>query len=69
MRQRVKRTIARLAADPYPTYAEELRGVLAGRYKVKLDDFRIVYRVNDEVAVILLLKVGKKHDNFYNEVD
>lgn len=68
MRQRVKRTIASLATDPHPTYAEELRGGLAGRYKIKLDNYRIVYRVDGEVAVILLLKVGKKHNHFYDEI-
>jgi mRNA interferase RelE/StbE len=69
IRQRVKRAIAELAYTPYPQHAEELRGVLQGRYKIKLDLYRIVYRVEDEVAVVMVLKVGKKQPGFYDGLD
>ena len=68
MCQRVKREIARLAFNPRPEYAEELRGPLAGRYKIPLDQYRLVYRIDDEVGVVEVLKAGKKHDAFYDDL-
>ena len=68
MRQRIKREIAKLAFDPRPAYALELRGPLAGRFKIKVDQYRIVYRIEDEVAVVQILKAGKKHHGFYDGI-
>jgi mRNA interferase RelE/StbE len=68
VRQRVKREIAKLAFNPRPSYAEELRGNLAGRYKIRLDQYRLVYRIDDEVAVVEVLKAGKKHEGFYDDL-
>jgi mRNA-degrading endonuclease RelE of RelBE toxin-antitoxin system len=69
IRQRVKREIAQLAFNPRPEYAAELRGNLAGRYKIRLDPYRLVYRIDDEMAVAEALKAGKKHDAFYDDLD
>jgi mRNA interferase RelE/StbE len=69
VRQRVKREIAKLAFNPRPTYAEELRGNLTGRYKIRLDQYRLVYRIDDDVAVVEVLKAGRKQDGFYDDLD
>ncbi|HHY58921.1 MAG TPA: type II toxin-antitoxin system RelE/ParE family toxin [Chloroflexi bacterium] len=69
MRQRVKREIAKLAFNPRPDHARELRGSLAGRYKIRLDHYRLVYRVDDEAVTVVVLQAGMKHDGFYDELD
>lgn len=69
IRQRVKREIAKLAFNPRPNNAEELQGNLQGRYKIKLDQYRIVYRLDDDIAVVEVLKAGRKHDTFYNDIN
>lgn len=69
MRQRVKREIAKLAFNPRPDHARELRGSLAGRYKIRLDHYRLVYRVDDEAVTVVILKAGMKHDGLYDELD
>jgi mRNA-degrading endonuclease RelE of RelBE toxin-antitoxin system len=63
MRQRIKREIAQLAFEPRPVHAIELRGTLEGRYKIKLDQ----YRIEDDVALVQVLKAGKKHPGFYDD--
>jgi mRNA interferase RelE/StbE len=68
IRQRIKREIAQLAFNPRPAYAEELRGNLTGRFKIRLDQYRLVYRIEDDVAVVEVLKAGKKQDAFYDDV-
>lgn len=66
MRQRVKREIAKLAFNPRPDHARELRGSLARRYKIQLDHYRLIYRVDDEAVTVVILKAGMKHDGFYD---
>jgi mRNA interferase RelE/StbE len=68
IRQRIKREIAHLALNPRPEHAEELRGNLAGRYKIRLEQYRLVYRIDDLVAVVEVLKAGKKHPAFYDDL-
>jgi mRNA interferase RelE/StbE len=66
---RIKRIIVSLAYQPRPKIAERLRG-RSERYKIAVDRYRIVYRVQDDVLLILGLKVGKKHGpEFYTDVD
>lgn len=67
MRQRIKREIARLAFEPRPAHAVELPGPLQGRYKIKLDQYRIVYWVQDDMAIVQVLKAGKKMPGFYDD--
>jgi mRNA-degrading endonuclease RelE of RelBE toxin-antitoxin system len=68
MRQRVKREIASLAFNPRPAHATELRGMLAGRYKITLDQYRLVYRIDDESAIVEVLKADKKNDSFCGDI-
>jgi mRNA interferase RelE/StbE len=68
MRRRTKREIARLAFDPRPAHAIELRGPLAGRFKITLDQYRLVYRIEEGVAIVQVLKAGKKHHGFYDDI-
>ncbi len=68
VRQRIKREIASLSLQPRPENSAELQGPLHGLYKIKLDQYRIVYRINDEAAVIQVLKAGKKQTGFYDDL-
>ena len=68
MRQRIKRVIAKLAFDPRPTHAVELRGPLKDRYKIVLDQYRIVYWIQDGIAIVQVLKAGKKTPSFYDDL-
>ena len=68
MRQRIKREIARLAFEPRPAHAVELRGPSQGRYEIKLDQYRIVYRLDDAVAIVQVLKASRKHPGFYDDI-
>lgn len=69
IRQRARRLIAELAFDPHPAHAEELTGILAGRYKIKINDYRIVYIIEEEIITVEVLKVGHKHGpEFYQDI-
>lgn len=68
IKQRVRRIIAGLAMDPRPQEAVAMRRNLAGRYKIKVDQYRIVYKVEDDVLTVEVLKAGKKRPGFYDDV-
>jgi mRNA interferase RelE/StbE len=59
VRQRARRMIAELAGDPRPAGARELRE-RPGRYCIRLDDWRIIYRVYNDDLVVLVLRVKRK---------
>jgi mRNA interferase RelE/StbE len=65
MRQRVKRTIAALAFDPRPSSAEELGEELAGFWRIKLDDYRIIYSVYDDVVIVEIVRVIRRTAKTY----
>lgn len=68
VRQRIARLIESLAGDPRPSEARELREH-PGYYRVRLDDWRVVYRVDDDVLMVLVVRVGRKHGpEFYEEL-
>jgi mRNA interferase RelE/StbE len=58
-RQRIRREIEALAINPRPPQAEELRGTPL-RYKIKLDKWRLIYRVLDEEGIVRILRVRIK---------
>ena len=59
MRQRVRRAIDALSTNPLPGGAKELRG-LPGRYRIRIDRWRIIYRIDQENVIVLLLRVRRK---------
>ncbi|MEI2691591.1 MAG: hypothetical protein V9H69_18565 [Anaerolineae bacterium] len=38
------------------------------RYKIKLDQYRIVYWIQDDIAVVQVLKAGRKASGFYDDL-
>jgi mRNA interferase RelE/StbE len=59
VRQQVRRAIQALAQEPRPSDAKELREK-SGFYRLRLDDWRIVFRVDDENQVVRILWVPLK---------
>lgn len=60
--RRVLKTIRKkLTVDP-EGYGEPLRGALAGYWKLKVEDFRIVYSIKKDVVTVKVLKVGARRD-------
>ena len=66
MRQRIRRTIAQLAENPRPDNAKALRGELRGYYRVRIEAYRIIYTVNDDVVVVAVVRVAKRSTRSYD---
>lgn len=58
-RQRARRAIEDLSKTPRPAAAEELRG-RPGIFRIWLNGWRIIYLVNDEAGVLLIVGIRLK---------
>ena len=57
---RILKRIEALADDPRPMGSEKLSG--QERYRVRQGVYRIVYEIQDEELVIIVVKVGHRRD-------
>lgn len=60
-RRRVQAVIELLATDPRPPSATRLVGG-AGEWRVRTGDYRIVYEIEDERLLVLVLSVGHRRE-------
>ena len=56
---RVVAKVETLARNPRPSGCQKLRG-MEDLYRVRLGDYRIVYRVEDDVVLVLVVSVGAR---------
>jgi mRNA interferase RelE/StbE len=60
VRRRIQGTIALLAHDPRPPAARKLQGRDALR--VRVGDHRIIYTVEDDVLLVVVVTLGHRRD-------
>lgn len=63
-RERIKRAIENLAADPRPPGYRRLVGG-EGEIRIRVGHFRIVYEINDDKLIVLVLRIGHRRDVYY----
>lgn len=60
VRPRIQGAIAMLAQDPRPPGARPLRG--RPGLRVRVGDYRIIYTVEDEVLLVVVITLGHRRD-------
>ena len=60
VRQRLGKAIDRLAADPHPPGSERLTGF--DLYRLRVGDWRIIYRLEADKLLVLVLEVATRGD-------
>jgi mRNA interferase RelE/StbE len=58
--KRILQRVRSLADDPRPPGCEKLSG--QERYRIRQGIYRIVYSVEDDVLVVLVVKIGHRRD-------
>jgi mRNA interferase RelE/StbE len=53
-----------LLSDPYPPDAKKLKNG-NGRFRIRIGNYRIIYRIEEEQLVILIIKIGHRR-NIYD---
>ena len=59
-RQRLQAAIALLAGDPRPPNARRLSG--RPGYRVRVGDYRIIYTVDQEVLLVVVVTLGHRRE-------
>ena len=60
-RGRIVRAINSLAADARPANGKKLKGT-ADRWRIRVGDYRVVYDIQDDVLLVLVVKIGHRRD-------
>jgi mRNA interferase RelE/StbE len=60
IRRRIQGAITLLAEDPRPPAARPLRG--RPGLRVRVDDYRIIYTIADDVLLIVVVTLGHRRD-------
>ncbi|NUN63255.1 type II toxin-antitoxin system RelE/ParE family toxin [Pseudanabaena biceps] len=63
LRDRAIIALRSLAQDPRPSGVKKLKGY-EDTYRVRVGDYRIIYKIQDSELVILLLSVGHRKDAY-----
>ena len=60
-RRRVQAAIELLAENPRPPAATKLVGG-SGEWRVRTGDYRVIYEIDDDVLVVLVVAVGHRRE-------
>ncbi len=61
VRRRVARRIDALAVNPRPHGVRQLHDV-ESLYRVRIGDYRIIYRIKDDRLIVVVVRVGHRRD-------
>lgn len=64
-RRRIANRIDRLAENPRPRGLDKLAGV-EPLYRIRVGDYRIVYQIQDDVLLVLVVRIGGRGDVYRN---
>jgi mRNA interferase RelE/StbE len=60
--QRVTAKLTALGDNPRPPCVEKLKGQAERLYRVRTGDYRIVYAIDDQVLLVLVVRVQHRRD-------
>ena len=62
--ERLRVAVRGLAGEPRPRGAIKLRGG-GGAYRLRIGDYRVVYDVYDDRALVVIIKVARRNETTY----
>ena len=65
--KRILKRVGELAVDPRPVGSQKLSG-LQEKYRVRQGDYRIIYSIEDEQLVVIVVKVGHRRQVYDRKV-
>jgi mRNA interferase RelE/StbE len=63
--RRIREKIDRLATNPRPPGAKVIQAG-TGCLRVRVGDYRIVYKINDDVLTVLVIRIGHRREVYRN---
>lgn len=68
VREEVRQAIRELNVDPKPLGSEPLLRELRGRYKLRIDGYRIIYSIKEDDQTVMVLTVRARTRRTYLNV-
>ena len=65
VKRRLGEAISKLAEEPRPAGVKKLAGQNS-LYQIRVDDYRIIYQVEDQVLTILVIRIGDRKEVYRN---
>ena len=62
-RTHITQKISALAENPRPPGVKKLRG-LANRWCIRAGDYRVIYDIQDEILLVIVIRVGDRRDSY-----
>jgi mRNA interferase RelE/StbE len=60
--RRVTRAIDSLADDPRPPSCEKLKAGAGDEYRIRVGDYRVLYKVDDDTRVVLIVRMRHRRE-------
>jgi len=64
-RQRIKNTLKGLATNPRPKGSKPLKDDLEGLYRIRVDHYRIIYAIHEEIITVVIVSVDERDNQTY----
>lgn len=61
--RRLQPAIERLVENPRPDGVKKLQ-VFKNQYRIRVGDYRVIYRIEDETERVLILKISHRRDSY-----
>lgn len=68
VRQRIRRVIAGLAENPRPDSAKAMEADLESYYRIRVNDYRIIYTIDDDVVLVEIIRVVRRTPRTYEDL-
>jgi mRNA interferase RelE/StbE len=60
--RKIRKAIDRLALDPRPTGSRAMHGPFEGLHRLRVGNYRVVYRIEDDRLVVFVIRLGSRQD-------
>ena len=61
VQKRITAKVNTLTDNPRPRGVEKLEG-RANRYRIRVEDYRVIYEIHDEVLLVLVVRIGHRRE-------
>ena len=70
LREKIKKTIWKKLSTAPKEFGQPLTDKLFGYWKLRVDDFRVIYKIVDNKILVLILKIGmRKNSQVYKDFE
>jgi len=60
LQSRILRAVTRLAENPFA--AANVKALAGGGYRLRVGDYRVLYRIEADTVLVLVLKIGHRRE-------